>query len=168
MTDLIRSAGLSYYPEVARSVGLDPKQMMRKVRLPLAVLDKPDTPIAVASLRRLLELSAELSGAEDFGLRGGFESNVKGSLGFGASHGGFTREVASGPADAHIDDDGFDPRVAAKHVDRGASGAEIRDHLPRYFGRVRADAFFDDAVIGAEDQHGFARDARRFRLLDQR
>jgi len=69
MTDLIRSAGLSYYPDVARSVGLDPKQMMRKVRLPLACLDKPDTPIAVASLRRLLELSAEASGAEDFGLR---------------------------------------------------------------------------------------------------
>lgn len=69
MTDLIRSAGLSYYPEVARSVGLDPKQMMRKARLPLAILDTPDTPIAVASLRRLLELSAEASGAEDFGLR---------------------------------------------------------------------------------------------------
>jgi hypothetical protein len=69
MTDLIRSAGLSYYPEVARSVGLDPKHMMRKVRLPLACLDKPDTPIAVTGLRRLLELSAEASGAEDFGLR---------------------------------------------------------------------------------------------------
>ncbi|WP_298241540.1 AraC family transcriptional regulator [uncultured Bradyrhizobium sp.] len=69
MTDLIRSAGLSYYPEVARSVGLDPKQMMRKVRLPLACLDKPDIPIAVTGLRRLLELSAEASGAEDFGLR---------------------------------------------------------------------------------------------------
>lgn len=69
MTDLIRSAGLSYYPEVARSVGLDPRQMMRKVRLPPTCLDKPDTPIAVAGLRRLLELSAEASGAEDFGLR---------------------------------------------------------------------------------------------------
>jgi AraC-like DNA-binding protein len=69
MTDLIRSAGLTYYPEVARSVGLDPKQMMRKVRLPIACLDKPDTRIAVASLRRLLEISAAASGAEDFGLR---------------------------------------------------------------------------------------------------
>src|SRR3954471_11971871 len=69
MTDLIRSAGLSCYPEVARSVGLDPRQMMRKVRLPLAVLDKPDILIAVSGLRRLLELSAEASGAEDFGLR---------------------------------------------------------------------------------------------------
>ncbi|WP_369721481.1 AraC family transcriptional regulator [Bradyrhizobium sp. LLZ17] len=69
MADLIRSAGLSYYPEVARSVGLDPRQMMRRVRLPLACLDRPDTPIAVTGLRRLLELSAEVSGAEDFGLR---------------------------------------------------------------------------------------------------
>lgn len=47
MTDLIRSAGLSCYPEVARSLGLDPNQMMRKVRLPLACLEKPDVPIAV-------------------------------------------------------------------------------------------------------------------------
>ncbi|MBW7971307.1 AraC family transcriptional regulator [Bradyrhizobium sp. BR 10289] len=69
MTDLIRSAGLSCYPEVARSVGLDPRQMMRKVRLPLNVLDRPDTPIAVTALRRLLELSAAESGAEDFGLQ---------------------------------------------------------------------------------------------------
>lgn len=69
MTDLIRSAGLSCYPEVARSLGLDPNQMMRKVRLPLACLEKPDVPIAVTGLRRLLELSAEASGAEDFGLR---------------------------------------------------------------------------------------------------
>lgn len=69
MTDLIRSSSLTYYPEVARSVGLDPRQMMRKARLPPACLDKPDTPIAVAGLRRLLESSAEASGAEDFGLR---------------------------------------------------------------------------------------------------
>jgi AraC-like DNA-binding protein len=69
MTDLIRSASLTSYPEVARSVGLDPRKMMRKVRLPLACLDNPDTPIAVSGLRRLLELSAEASGAEDFGLR---------------------------------------------------------------------------------------------------
>ncbi|SCB25261.1 AraC-type DNA-binding protein [Bradyrhizobium yuanmingense] len=69
MTDLIRSAGLSCYPDVARSVGLDPSQMMRKVRLPLACLDQPDIPIAVTGLRRLLELSAKASGAEDFGLR---------------------------------------------------------------------------------------------------
>ena len=69
MTDLIRSAVLTYYPEVARSVGLDPNQMMRKVRLPLTCLERPDVRIAVAGLRRLLEISAEASGAEDFGLR---------------------------------------------------------------------------------------------------
>ena len=94
MTDLIRSAGLSYYPEVARSVGLDPKHMMRKVRLPLACLDKPDTPIAVTSLRRLLELSAEASGAEDFGLR---LAERGGLTNFGAV-GLIVREQAASPA----------------------------------------------------------------------
>ena len=69
MTDLIRMEILRPIHDHVRSVGLEPKQMMRKVRLPLACLDKPDTPIAVTGLRRLLELSAEASGAEDFGLR---------------------------------------------------------------------------------------------------
>lgn len=69
MTDLIRSAALTQYRDVARSVGLDPKQMIRKVRLPLACLDQPEVRIAVPGFRRLLELSAAESGAHDFGLR---------------------------------------------------------------------------------------------------
>jgi AraC-like DNA-binding protein len=69
MTDLIRSAALTHYPEVARSVGLDPKQMMRKVRLPLACLEQPELRIAVSGFRRLLEMSAAESGAQDVGLR---------------------------------------------------------------------------------------------------
>jgi len=69
MTDLIRSAALTSYREVARSVGLDPKQMIRKVRLPQACLDQPEIRIAVPGFRRLLELSATESGAQDFGLR---------------------------------------------------------------------------------------------------
>jgi AraC-like DNA-binding protein len=69
MTDLIRSASLTHYPDVARSVGLDPKQMMRKARLPLACLEHPEVRIAVSGFRRLLEMSAAESGAQDFGLR---------------------------------------------------------------------------------------------------
>src|SRR5262245_39208295 len=69
MTDLVRSACLTFYPEVARSVGLDVRQMMRKARLPLACLDRPDIRIAASGVRRLLEASAVASGAEDFGLR---------------------------------------------------------------------------------------------------
>ncbi|MDE2377005.1 AraC family transcriptional regulator [Bradyrhizobium sp.] len=69
MTDLLRSAALTFYPAVARSVGLDPRQMMRQARLPLACLDRPDVRIAVAGFRRLLEASAAASGAQDFGLR---------------------------------------------------------------------------------------------------
>lgn len=68
MSDLVRSAALAHYPEVARSVGIDHRAMMRKVRLPLESLERPDLRIAVASLRRLLEASAAASGVEEFGL----------------------------------------------------------------------------------------------------
>jgi AraC-like DNA-binding protein len=68
MSDLIRSATLTHYPEVAQSVGIDPRAMMRKVRLPLESLERPDLRIAATSLRRLLEASAAASGVEEFGL----------------------------------------------------------------------------------------------------
>jgi len=69
MSDLIRSATLTHYPALAQSVGLDPRAMMRKVRLPLESLERPDLRIAVASVRRLLEYSAAAAGIEEFGLR---------------------------------------------------------------------------------------------------
>ncbi len=105
--------------------------------------------------------------AKNFGLRGIGEPSVEGLLGFGAGHGGLASEIAGGTADAHIDDDGFDSAVAAQYVNRGASGTVVRDHLARDFGGIGADAFFDDAVISAEDDHRFARDLRRLSLLDQ-
>jgi len=69
MTDLIRSASLTHYAEVARSVGIDPRAMLKQARLPLHCLEQPDLRVAVGSVRRLLEDSAEASGAEEFGLR---------------------------------------------------------------------------------------------------
>ena len=78
MTDLIRSASLTHYPVVARSVGIYPKAMLKQARLPLHCLETPDLRIAVGGVRRLLEASAETSGVEEFGLRlaerGGFST----------------------------------------------------------------------------------------------
>jgi AraC-like DNA-binding protein len=78
MTDLIRSASLTHYPEIARSVGIDPKAMLKQARLPLHCPERPDLRVAVAGVRRLLEASAEASGIEEFGLRlaeqGGFST----------------------------------------------------------------------------------------------
>ena len=68
MTILIRSATLTHYPEVARSAGLDPRAMLRKVRLPLECLERPDMRISIIAVRRLLEASATDSGLEEFGL----------------------------------------------------------------------------------------------------
>jgi AraC-like DNA-binding protein len=69
MTDLIRSASLTHYAEIARSVGIAPKTMLKQARLPLHCLEQPDLRVAVGSVRRLLEASAEASGCEEFGLR---------------------------------------------------------------------------------------------------
>jgi AraC-like DNA-binding protein len=69
MIDLIRSACLTHYAEVARSVGVEPAKMLRKVRLPLACLNDPNMRVAVGSVRRLLEASAVAAGVGDFALR---------------------------------------------------------------------------------------------------
>ena len=78
MTDLIRSASLTHYAEIARSVGIDPRAMLKQARLPLHCLENPDLRIAVSGVRRLLEASAEAAGVEEFGLRladrGGFST----------------------------------------------------------------------------------------------
>jgi len=69
MTPLIRSACLTHYPEVARSVGLDPELMLEKAKLPPNAIERPDMRIAVTNVRRLFEMSAAESGVETFGLR---------------------------------------------------------------------------------------------------
>jgi AraC-like DNA-binding protein len=69
MTDLIRSACLTHYAELARSAGIDPRKMLRRARLPLACLDHQDMRIAIGGVRRLLEASAAASGIDEFALR---------------------------------------------------------------------------------------------------
>jgi AraC-like DNA-binding protein len=69
MTDLIRSACLTHYPELARAVGIDPLAMLRQVRLPLGCLAHQNMRIAVPKVRRLLEATAMAAGVDEFGLR---------------------------------------------------------------------------------------------------
>lgn len=66
---VVRSASLRGYPDLARQVGLDPAAMMRRVGLPRRCLDDPETLIGADAVARLLELSAEAAGVDDFGLR---------------------------------------------------------------------------------------------------
>lgn len=69
MRYLIRSASLTNYVTLARSVGLDPYRMLASVRLDRSCLLDPDTRIPADAVGRLLESSARVSGCEDFGLR---------------------------------------------------------------------------------------------------
>jgi AraC-like DNA-binding protein len=69
MAHLVRSAALSYFVEVASSVGLDPYRMIARFGLPPACLFDPEIRVPVLSVGRLLEASAQQSGVIDFGLR---------------------------------------------------------------------------------------------------
>ena len=69
MPHLIRSAVLSNYTEVARSVGLDPYRMISDFSLPAVCLTEPEVKVSAAAVGQLLEASAQLSGQTDFGLR---------------------------------------------------------------------------------------------------
>ena len=69
MPELVRSAVLTNYAEIARSVGLDPYHMVQTVGLSQACLVERDLKIPATAVRRLLEDSAALSGVENFGLR---------------------------------------------------------------------------------------------------
>jgi len=68
MYTLTRSASLTHYEQVARSVGLDPFRMLRLAKLPASTLADPNIMISSDSVGWLLEESARLSGHEAFGL----------------------------------------------------------------------------------------------------
>lgn len=69
MRRMIRSAVLTNYVEVARSVGLDPYRMITEFSLPHASLSDPEVKVSADAVGRLLEASAARSGKLDFGLR---------------------------------------------------------------------------------------------------
>ena len=67
--NMVRAATLTGYADVARSVGLDPRGMLKSVGLHQFRLDNPDVLIPAMRVLALLERSAAAAGIEDFGLR---------------------------------------------------------------------------------------------------
>jgi AraC-like DNA-binding protein len=68
MRGLIRSASLTNFAEVARASGLDSTRLARELGLPQRCLRDPDLTIPLDAARQLLEVAAERSGNEAFGL----------------------------------------------------------------------------------------------------
>jgi len=68
MRPCVRSATLDGYVDLARSLGLDPVALMRDVGLEVADLAAPEKWIPAGDVATLLQLSADRSGHEDFGL----------------------------------------------------------------------------------------------------
>jgi AraC-like DNA-binding protein len=69
MDRFVRYATLIGYPQVARSLGLDPERLLAAEGFDLADLADQDTWTRAAPVARLLERSAAESGREDFGVR---------------------------------------------------------------------------------------------------
>ena len=59
---VVRSAAISGYANLARSLGLDPAGLARHVGLDVHALATPDAQIPAFKVYRLLELSAAASG----------------------------------------------------------------------------------------------------------
>jgi AraC-like DNA-binding protein len=68
MRPCVRSATLDGYVDVARSLGLDPVRLMSSVGLDVADLASPEKWIPAGDVATLLQLSADRSGQENFGL----------------------------------------------------------------------------------------------------
>lgn len=65
----VRSAALTNYAEVARSLGVDPFAQLRAAGIDIQCLSNPDLKIPVLRVNALLEASAHAAGVDDFGLR---------------------------------------------------------------------------------------------------
>lgn len=69
MTELMRSASLQAFPEVARSLGLKPEALLSSVGIDPKALGDSETRISARAFGALLELAAQQTGVETFGLR---------------------------------------------------------------------------------------------------
>jgi len=68
MRPLVRTAALSGYVELCRSLGIDPQTLLKRVGLDTAALTVQDRWISGTAAVQVLELSAAASGHEDFGV----------------------------------------------------------------------------------------------------
>lgn len=69
MPALLRSASLTGYADLARAAGLDPIALLSEVGLTGSALREPDRKLSADTVSALLELAAQRSGDECFGLR---------------------------------------------------------------------------------------------------
>lgn len=69
MPQLVRSATLSGFAELAVALGQNPQRLAAEAGVPARALSDPDQKLDSAAVGRLLERTAALAGAEDLGLR---------------------------------------------------------------------------------------------------
>ncbi|SEA30638.1 AraC family transcriptional regulator [Microbulbifer marinus] len=83
MLPMVRASALSGYKKLLQSYGVDADQLLARLSLPADYLDRPDLMIPLETKVELLELGAECSGCEHFGLELAQRQNISmlGALG---------------------------------------------------------------------------------------
>ncbi len=66
---MVRASALHGYRELTSELGSDPREALRRFRIPASALDEPQAFVSYRALIRLLEHTAEATGCEDFGLQ---------------------------------------------------------------------------------------------------
>ena len=69
MKPQVRAAALTGYVDVSRALGIDPQALLKRAGLDVGYLASQDRWIPAAAVAEVLELSAAMSGREDFALR---------------------------------------------------------------------------------------------------
>lgn len=124
MLPQVRAAALTNYVEVARHVGLDPYEMLRRAGINAETLTDPEQRIAAAPFVKLLEESARLSGCAHFGLLMAETRSVAsvGAVSLLLQHQGTAREVI----EAIVEYQGLMAEVLAFSIEEAGETVIIR------------------------------------------
>ena len=69
MEPMMRGASIAGYAEAAAGIGLDPRAMLRRLSIDPRILYEPELRVPARKIFELLNLSAQVSGCDAFGLR---------------------------------------------------------------------------------------------------
>lgn len=76
MSNLIRAAAFKGYPDLARELGADPVELLKKVNIKPEELTNPDQLVSATSFVSALQTAAEVTNHPDFGLRLGERQDI--------------------------------------------------------------------------------------------
>lgn len=139
MLPMVRASALSGYQRLLSSFGVNVAALLARLSLPADYLDRPDLMIPMETKVELLELGAQLSGCEHFGLRLAQQQNISslGALGLLLQQSATLRDALETITssigqtvqglEVWLEEDGEQARLCSRYAFAGPS-AQSRQH----------------------------------------